>query len=426
MPHCHASGTEPLANAFIVAERSVQNAWLQFHGPGTASPARNCWNNLGGEHSTKITWARFCGSAFLEESGPTAVMPGRFEFKKKAKRQIRSMRQRGCSLREIAIAIGCSRTTLRAKGFNLGSLRRRFTKEEENRMVTMRRHGFTLQQISIALGCCQTVVRRRVRNLGPVPLLEARPVKPKTPAPKQTRRLVLDLRKRGHSFEKIANTVGLSPCGARSIVMTGEEPVLRDHPSHWEETSEDKIARVIALRRAGSSLYNIAEVTGVPASTAMMILRRRGFPGRIRLLRMAGPVGSRVRGICRVRGCGVRHYGSGLCAKHHAQHRQGRIDKTGKLLTLHCKDCGKKLRGKPQIQRCELCRRTRKNILSKRNRDFHLGYIDKDGRPLPFICEQCGKKFRRDRKARFCEECSAARPNILRRLRQPRAIRAGV
>ena len=341
-------------------------------------------------------------------------MSGRFEFTKQAKRQIRSMRQRGCSLREIAIAIGCSRTTLRAQGFNLGSLRRRFTKDEENRMVTMRRRGCTFQQISIALGCCQAVVRRRVRNLGPVPLLEARPVKPKTPAPKQTRRRVLALRKRGYSFEKIANVVGLSPCGVRSIVMTGEEPVVRDHPSHWEETSEDKIARVIALRRAGSSLYRIAEATGVPASTAMMILRRRGFPGRIRLLRMAGPVGSRVRGICRVRGCSVRQYGSGFCANHDAQHCQGRINKSGKLLPSNCVDCGKKILRKPQVKRCERCRRNRMNMLSKRNREYHLGYTNEQGRPVTFNCEQCGKKFRRDRKTRFCEECSAARPKMLR------------
>ena len=234
----------------------------------------------------------------------------------------------------------------------------------------------------------------------------------------ETRKGVVVLRKRGYTFEKIANMLGLAPCTVRTIVITGGRPPAHNPFFCSEKTSEVKIARIIALRRAGSSYAHIAEVTGVSAATAGRILKSNGFPGKIQLLRLAGPVGSRVRGICRIRGCGVRHYGSGLCSSHELQYRQGRIDRNGKLLPTACEECGRKLSRRLRRRWCQRCRRARTRMRGKRNRDYRLGYVDKDGKPLPFTCQQCGKKFRRQRKTRFCENCAVARPNMLRRQRR--------
>lgn len=335
------------------------------------------------------------------------------------------MRESGHTLREIAKAIGCSRTTLRAQGFNLGSLRRKFTKKEKTRMVTMRKRGSLLQEIAIKLDCSQGTVRGHVRHLGPIPALKRRPIKPKTPIPNMIRKRIVALRKRGYTFERIANLLRLVPSAVRSVVMRRGQPGPGRLRHHWQPTPEYKVARVIALRRAGSSLYHIAQLTGVSATTSMMILRRSGFPGRIRLLRMSGPMGSRVRGICRIPGCGVRHYGSGLCSTHEIHYRQGRINQHGNLLPLICEECGSKFPYTPQRKRCDRCRRVHKRTRAKHNRDYLLGYIDKNGKLLQFRCEQCGRKFRRWRKTRFCETCAEARPNMLRRERRLKARGSG-
>lgn len=345
-------------------------------------------------------------------------MSAKFQFTEQAIRQIRTMRKQGSTLRQIAKAIGCSRTTLQQGSFNLGSLRRKFTKEEERRMVAMRKQGSTLQEIAIALDCSESSIRRRVHRLGSIPLLRATPLKPRRPVTSKTRRRVVALRKRDWTFEEIAKVVGLAYCTVRTIVVTGGKPPARNPYHNSEKTPEDKIVRIIALRRAGSSYAYIAEQTGVSAATAGRILKTNGFPGKILLVRLAGPVGSRVRGICRVRGCGVRHYGSGMCSSHDREYRQGRVGKNGKLLPSICSVCGGKFRRSPQRRRCDRCRRTYIRIQGTRNRNYRLGYIDKDGRILPFTCQQCGKKFRRGRKTRFCESCAAARPNMLRRQRR--------
>src|SRR5579864_1722769 len=149
------------------------------------------------------------------------------------------MRKDGRSLREIAMAIGCSRATLNEQDFNLGSLRRRFTNEEVQRMASMRKRGCTLQEIAIALDCSQNAVSNHIRNLDPIPALETRPIKPKRPVPNPTRRRVIALRKRGYSYEKIANIVALAPSKVRSIVLTGGRPTSRQRPRHWERIPED-------------------------------------------------------------------------------------------------------------------------------------------------------------------------------------------
>ena len=284
-------------------------------------------------------------------------------------------------------------------------------------MVVMRRRGCNLQEIAFALRCSQNAVSNHLQKHGLIPESTVGPRKPWRAVPQARRRRVIALRKRGYTYEKIANIVGLAPCTVRTIVITGGRPPVRKRVYYYEKTSDDKIVRIIALRRAGSSLAYIAAATGVSASTTGKILKNNGFPGKIRLLRLAGPVGSRVRGICRVRGCGVRHYGSGLCSAHELHYRQGRIDKNGKLLPSVCTDCGRKFPRTPQRTSCDRCRRVHRRIYSKLNRDYHLGYIDRQGRPLPFICQQCGRKFRRQRKTRFCETCAAARPDTLRRQR---------
>ena len=275
-------------------------------------------------------------------------MSAPFTFTKEAIRRIPAMRKTGATLRQIAEAIGCSRTTLSEHVFNLGSLRRRFKKEEERTMVAMRKRGCTLQEIAIALDCSENVVRRRVRKLGPVTLLNGRSRRPWRLVPNRSRAQVVALRKRGYTYEKIANQLGLAPCTVRTIVMRGGRPPVGKRFYNGEKTPDDKIARIIALRRTGSSYAHIAGVTGVSPATVGKILRKNGFPGRIQLLRLAGPRGSRVRGICRVGACGVRHYGSGFCWYHEAQYRQGRIDKNGKLLPTTCKDCGKTFPRSPQ------------------------------------------------------------------------------
>lgn len=345
-------------------------------------------------------------------------MPEPFKFTKDVMRQIHRMRKSGCSLRQIGRAIGCSRTTLREHVPNLGRLRRRFGKEEERRMVEMRKRGCTFQEIAIALDCSQNTVSYHARRLGPIPLLNAGARKSRRPVPNETRKQVITLRKRGYAFERIANRLGLAPCTVRTIVITGGRPPAGNPFFNNEKIPEDKIALIIALRRAGSSYAYIAEKTGVSAAAAGKILRKNGFPGKIQLVRLAGPLGSRVRGICRVRGCGVWHYGSGLCSSHELQYRQGRIDKDGKLLPSVCENCGKKFPRSAQRRWCDGCRKVRTRFRWTLNRHYNLGYIDEQAKPLPFICQQCGKKFRRGRKTRFCEICARARPSMLRSQRR--------
>jgi len=344
----------------------------------------------------------------------------RFQFTEDAIRKIHKMRKSGCTLRQIARAIGCCRSTLR-EHFNLGSLRRRFTEEEKRRMIALRKQGRTVQQIAIALGIGESTVGHHVRHLGPVPLSDARPRGRWRTARMEARERVVVLRKRGYTFQKIASVVGMAYTTARAIFLAGGKRPARPHGGS-KKTSKEEIARMIALRRAGGSYAYIAGLVGVNAGTVGMILKSHGFPGKIPLLRYAGPVGNRVRGICRVPGCGVWHYGSGLCANHQLQYKQGRIEKNGRLLPSTCVDCGANFPYNPQRQRCDRCRRVHLTKLDKLNRDYRLGYIDEQGRPLPFTCEQCGKKFtRRSGKTRFCEGCAAARPNMLRRQRRSQA-----
>jgi len=342
----------------------------------------------------------------------------RFIFTKKAMRRIQSLRKRGYSLREIATVIGCSRTLLRERGFDLGSLRRRYTEQEAHRMVAMRKQGHTLQQIAIALGCSESSVRNHVRHLGPIPSLQTSPRSRPPIIPKATRMRVLRLRKRGYPFEKIANLLGMAYGTARAIVLTGGRPPAGRSRHNFRKTPEDVITRILALRREGSSHAYIADAVGVSTTTVGRILKSNGFPAKIKLQRLAGPVGRRVRGICRIKGCGVRHFGSGLCSTHQLQYRQGRIDKSGKVLPSTCIDCGAKFPRNPQRKRCERCRRAHLRKRAKWNRDCRLRYIDHQGRPLSLICQQCGKEFqRRLRKLPFCKSCAAARPNMLRRQR---------
>lgn len=345
-------------------------------------------------------------------------MTAKFQFTEQAVRQIRIMRKQGSTMRQIAKAIGCSKTTLLEGGFNLGSLRRKFTQNEQKRMVAMRKQGRILQEIAAALRCSETSVRRRVANAGPIPLLAARPYKTRKPIPKDKRMRVMALRHRGHTLEKIAQMLNLAYATVQSIVITGGKPPARNPYYNLEKTPEDKIARIISLRRSGGSYAYIAQCTGVSKDTVARILRKNGFSGRIQLLRLAGPCGSRVRGLCRVPRCGVRHCGSGLCANHQHEYRQGRIDKNGKLLPLTCEQCGGKFPRNRYRRYCDVCRRVRAKLQKKRDRLLSLGYIDREGWILPFTCKLCGAKFRRSRKTRYCESCAAARPNILRRQRR--------
>lgn len=289
-------------------------------------------------------------------------------------------------------------------------------------MAAMRKQGSTLQQIAIALNCSESSVRHHVRQIGPIPLLQAKPRQFRPPIPSKVRKRVVLLRKRGHPFEKIAQVLGMAYGTARAIFLAGGRPPTGRSRHNFQKTPEDVITRILALRRAGSSHAYIAESVGVSTTTVGRILKSNRFPPKIQLRRLAGPVGRRVRGICRVKGCGVRHYGSGLCSSHRLQYRQGRIEKNGKLLPSTCIGCGAKFPRSPQRERCDRCRRAHLRERANWNWAYRLGYIDRQGRPLPLICQQCGKQFRRRlRKLPFCQSCAAARPNMLRRQRRLQA-----
>ncbi len=322
------------------------------------------------------------------------------------------MRKRGCSLREIAKTIGCSRSTLRKYGPpKLGSLLRRFKREELDRIAALRKRGLTVQEIAIAGGHSQSAVVYQVRRLG---------VAPEEPKPRRRSEITDDLRKRvvalhkkGHNLSRISNLTALARTTVRSIVLAGGRPPSSNRSRFRARTTKEEELRIVELRRAGSSLQRIADEVGLSNSGVLIALRRNGFPpGRITLLRLAGPLGRRVKGLCKVKGCRVRQFGAGLCTRHEAARRQGRIDKDGRSLPSRCEDCNKKIPWKRREQLCENCKRARAKILAKINRDYNKGRIDEKGRPTPSICEECGKKFHRLRKARFCESCAVARQKM--------------
>jgi hypothetical protein len=332
----------------------------------------------------------------------------RFQFTQEMKRHVMAMRKKGCSIRLMAEAIGCSSTTLLKQRLNLGSLRRRFTATELRRMVAMRQQSCTIQQIATVVDAAPSVVSRHVSHLGPV--LKSGPFKLASEVSAATRRRVVALRRSGYSYWKIANITSRACATVRAIVLSRGRPPKRKPGFTGRRVSEQEVARIIALRRAGSSYSHIAEVTGVKAGTVGKILRKHGFSGRITLVRMAGPLGSRVRGICRVSRCGVRHYGSGLCSKHAILYRKGRIDKNGRRRPSLCEACGKKLAPTCHRRWCLPCRRSREWVVAKRRQDYLLGYVDKAGRPLPLTCEECGGRFPRGKRVvRFCHTCRKTR-----------------
>lgn len=98
------------------------------------------------------------------------------------------------------------------------------------------------------------------------------------------------LRKRGYPFERIANALGMAYGTARAIFLTGGKPPAgRSRHSFWR-TPKDVVARILALRREGSSHAYIADAVGVSSTTVGRFLRSNGFPGKIPLQRLAGPV----------------------------------------------------------------------------------------------------------------------------------------
>lgn len=320
------------------------------------------------------------------------------------------MRKKGSTIRQIAKAIGCSRATLGKQRLNLGSLRRKLTQDELKRIVAMRKRGCTIQQIAGAVDTAPSVVSRHVCHLGPIPALNSRSFKAASQVLTRTRQRVVALRHKGYTYWKIANMVGHACATVREIVLNNGKPPERKSWSAGRRVSQEEIARIIALRRAGSSYTHIAEALGMKSATVGKILRNKGFSGRITLVRMAGPVGSRVRGICQVPKCGVRHYGSGLCSKHELAYRKRCIDKHGKRLPSFCEDCHKRLAPSYHRRWCIPCKRARHRRLEKRKQDYLLGYVDKAGRPLPLTCEECGDKFfRGKRRARFCPVCRKTR-----------------
>src|SRR5262245_51161406 len=110
------------------------------------------------------------------------------------KHRVMAMRKKGCTVQQIAQAIGCSRTTLRKQGLKLGSLHRRFTNHEVRRMVAMRKRGWTIQKIAAAVDASPSGVSLRVSHLGPIPALKSRPCKPASEVPAATRRRIVALR----------------------------------------------------------------------------------------------------------------------------------------------------------------------------------------------------------------------------------------
>lgn len=334
-------------------------------------------------------------------------MSTRFEFTGEIKRCAIAMRKKGCSVRQIAEAIGCSRTTLLKQRLNLGSLRRRFTEDEVKRMVAMRKRGSTILEIAAALDATPTVVSRHVSHLGPA---KRRSFKEPSQVPAATRQRVVVLRHRGYAYWKIATMIGRAYATVREIVLSNGRPPKPRSGFVGRRVSEQEIARIIVLRRAGNSYSRIGEVMGIKSGTVGKVLRNNGFSGRITLERMAGPVGSRVRGICRIPRCGVRHYGSGLCSKHELMYRKGRTDKNGKRLPSFCEECGKRLGLSYHRRWCVRCKRKRDWVVEKRKKDYLLGYVDKAGRPLPLTCEECGRKFPRNKRVvRFCQRCRKTR-----------------
>jgi DNA-binding CsgD family transcriptional regulator len=343
--------------------------------------------------------------------------PSESRFRKVDLRRIRAMRKRGCSIDAIARAMNCSARTLVTYVHDLGSLNRTLSKEKLRQMATLHKEGRNLQEIAKALRTAPSTIGYHIHKLGLKAAGNGARGKSTLPVRNDIRRRVVLLRKRGLSFWKIAVTVKLSPTTVRAIVLDGGRPWTPRRRPLWQPVSKQEEKRTVQLRRAGSSLQHIAQAIGISASTVGDILRRNGFPGgRIPLSRLAGPVGARVRGICSVQGCGVRHYGSGLCRNHERQYKAGRINKKGRLLPFTCEDCGVKFHYRKKLRRCRSCARERIRMMNRLGARYRRGRIDEQGRPIPLICEQCGKKLDREYKARFCESCAVERQRLSSKL----------
>ena len=149
-------------------------------------------------------------------------MPGRLELTKKDIQQIQALLKLGYSMREVARAVGCSDDTLRNHGFSSCSPPRRFTEKEKSRIIAMRKRGCTIGEIAIALDCSRNAVGHHVRKLGPIPSLKARRFKPRRRISEEIKRRVVELRRQGHTFEKIANMLDMAYPTARYIVLDSE------------------------------------------------------------------------------------------------------------------------------------------------------------------------------------------------------------
>jgi lambda repressor-like predicted transcriptional regulator len=158
---------------------------------------------------------------------------------------------------------------------------------------------------------------------------------------------IIALRRQGNTLREIAQAVGLVPSTVRDrLLQSGKFPGRIRLRNHF---SQEKVNVIFSMREKGASLRQIGAEIGYSYETVRTVLRKSGCA-------VARPVL-----ICSIKGCEGRHFGLGYCKTHWTRARNGRMDAAGNLIPLQrfCSRCGRQFfspPAPPSAQKCDGCR----------------------------------------------------------------------
>jgi lambda repressor-like predicted transcriptional regulator len=158
---------------------------------------------------------------------------------------------------------------------------------------------------------------------------------------------IIALRRQGSTLSEIAQAVGLAQSIVRDrLYQSGKFPGRHLRRNHFPP---EKVPVIRSMHEKGATLRQIGAEIGYSHETVRAVLRKddRG---------LARPIF-----ICSIKGCKERHFALGYCRTHWTRARNGRMDAGGNLIPLHrfCSRCGRRFfspPAPPSAQKCDGCR----------------------------------------------------------------------
>jgi DNA-binding CsgD family transcriptional regulator len=158
---------------------------------------------------------------------------------------------------------------------------------------------------------------------------------------------ILALRRKGYTLQEIADVVRISPATVRMrLLRSGKFPGRIPLKSQFPP---EKARMIFSMYKKGYSLRKIGDAVGYSYETVRTVLHKSGKTF----------VRSRLR--CAIKGCKEETFARDYCKIHWDRARTGRMDKKGRLIPIQrfCAKCGREFFSPPEpssAKKCMWCR----------------------------------------------------------------------